>query len=167
MCGVAGYATFTNRLMFKYERSTLFSVTLEAGLVFTRLIHRAAALDHRTLVRVVAIGAADFAFQHWMMVRQIEFCTHFEMALEAGLGRFAWVDDRLGCTAARDVLAAWAVARFAPDVLGIFSMGHQTRMVRGLKVSGDWLVAIRAGFGAHKSCTRNRRGRHNCAGRAA
>ena len=110
--------------MFKYERSTLFGMALETSLILAHFIHRAAPFDHRTLVRVMAIRATDFSFKHRMMMRQIELRTHLKMALEAGLRRFLRIDNRLGGSALGDVNAAWAVTRFAADILCIFSMRH-------------------------------------------
>ncbi len=93
---MACHATLAHSLMFKNEWSGLCSVALEARFVlaqesktaaFERLLHiSSAAFDRHSDVRVVTIGAAHFAFQHRMVVRQLETCPHLEMTLEACFG---------------------------------------------------------------------------------
>ena len=91
---MAADAAFTDRFVFKYEWSALRGMTLETGLVVAeqggapardalRQI-RAAALYRVTLVRIMAIRAADFALQHRVMMRQLEGRLHFCVALETG-----------------------------------------------------------------------------------
>ena len=73
---MAGYATFAHRLMFKNKRTALRRMTLETRVIrtherspttFDRLVHaRAAAFGCHSLMRIVAIGAAHFPFQHRM-----------------------------------------------------------------------------------------------------
>jgi len=81
---VAGHAAFAQRHVLKYERSALFGMTLEAGVIFAHHVGRAAPLDHRTLVRIVAIGAMNLALKHRMVVRQVEFGPNLQVALETG-----------------------------------------------------------------------------------
>ena len=76
---MAADAAFADRFVFENERAALGRVTLETGVVLAQqhgaaAFHalrkiRAAAFDRVALVRVVAIGAAHFAFEHRMMMR--------------------------------------------------------------------------------------------------
>jgi hypothetical protein len=77
------------------------------------------AFDRHSLVRVVTIGATHFAFEHRMMVRQLELCPHFQVTLETGLRIFPRVDDRVRRATALDVQTARPVARLAAHVRGL------------------------------------------------
>ena len=73
---VAGYATLANCFVFKNKRTTLRRMTLETRVIrihervpaaLDRLVHaRSAALNRHPLMRIVAIGATHFPFQHRM-----------------------------------------------------------------------------------------------------
>jgi hypothetical protein len=92
-------------------------------------------------MRIMTIGAADFAFQNRMVVRQLELRAHFQVTLETSFRGLARIDDRVRCAAAFYVQAPRAVTRLASDILCIFSFGHQARMRRGAKVAHDFFVA--------------------------
>ena len=72
-------AAFADRFMFEDKRPALGGMALQAGIVvreqgraatlYTLRKIRAAAFHGVALVRIVAIGAADLAFEHRMMVR--------------------------------------------------------------------------------------------------
>ena len=156
---MAGGAAFTNRLMLEDEGASLGGVAPAAGFEL-RGQGRTAAFYHRTLVRIVAIAATDFSFQHRMMVRQIEFTPFVQMTLEAGLWRFARIDDRVMGTAGFGVEAAGPVARFAADVDGVVTRRFQFGMGRGGKALRDILVALSAIFRAHVACPGNLRWNH-------
>jgi hypothetical protein len=104
-------------------------VTLEAGFVsvqeseaagFERLLNIGPpAFDRDSLVRVVTIRATHFAFQHRMMVRQLELCAHFQVALETNFWRLPRIDDRTSPTASFDMQTPGTVARFAAHVRGL------------------------------------------------
>ena len=89
---MADHAALTQRLMLVNKRAALLGVALEASFVsaqeskaaaFERLLNiGAAAFDRDSLVRVVTIGATHFAFQHWMVVRQLECRANFQVTLE-------------------------------------------------------------------------------------
>ena len=82
---VTGRAPLTNRLMLKNKRTALRNMAPSAG-VLLRGKRSAAANDHITLVRVVAVTATDLALDHRVMVGQPEASFHLEMTLEACLG---------------------------------------------------------------------------------
>ena len=58
-----------------------------------------------------------------MMVRQLELCPHFQVALETGLRIFPRVNDRACATAGLDVLATRSVAGLASHRLRVFPLG--------------------------------------------
>src|SRR6476659_1758657 len=100
---MAADAAFTDRFVFKHEWPALRGMTLETGLVMAEqrgasasdLLRQicSAALYRVALVRIMAIRAADFAFQHRMMMRQLEGRFHFRVALETGGRRFSRIND--------------------------------------------------------------------------
>lgn len=148
------HAAFAYRFVCEDKRAALRGVTLEAGLVLAeqgdaaaldrlRKI-RPAAFDRVAFVRVVAIGAAHFSFEHRVMMRQIEFRLHFQMALETGRGRFARVDDRVCAAAAFHVKTSRPVTRFAADVLRVVSLRFQARVRGRREIARNRFVTGRA-----------------------
>ena len=127
---------------------------------FERLLHvGAASFDRYSDVWVVTIGAAHFAFQHRMMVRQLERRANFQVTLETGLRRLPRIDDRAAAAAAGfNVQTPGAVAIFAAHINGLFhslaalclSYDHlfflQSRMCSCSKVADDFFMAGRAFF---------------------
>lgn len=126
---VAGGATFTHRLVFKYERPILGTMTFEAG--FIRCPKRCATPFYcGACMRIVTIGTANLSVFQRMVSGHAELPALVEMALEASLRRFFRVDDRVACAARFLVDAARSVTGLAPDVHSISSFGAQTRMSR-------------------------------------
>jgi len=72
--------------MLVNKRAALLGVALKTSFVFAqegeatgfeRLLYiGATAFDGDSFVRIVAIAATHFAFQHWMVMRQLELCPH-------------------------------------------------------------------------------------------
>ena len=121
-----------------------------------------AALDGVALMRVVAIGAAHFAFEHRMMMWELKRGAHFRVTCEAGIRRFARIDNEdVAATAGFHVQAARSVAAFATHALGVVALRFQARMRRRPKISHDGFVTRRAFFGADKFRPRNARRRHD------
>ena len=89
---MADHTTLTQCLVLVNKRAALRGVALKTSFVsaqeskaaaFERLLNiGAAAFDRDSLVRVVTIGATHFAFQHRMVVRQLELRPHFQVTLE-------------------------------------------------------------------------------------
>ena len=75
-------------------------------------------------MRVVTIGTAHFAFEHRMVVRQLERSANFQVTLETSLWRLAWIDDRVRRAAALHMQTPWSMARLAANVLRVFSLRH-------------------------------------------
>ena len=149
---MAADATFPDRLMFKYEWSALRGVALETGLVMAKQRGaatgnilgqiRAATLYRIPLVWIMAIRAANFALQHRMVMRQLERCFHFRVALETGARRFSRIDNEDVASAPRlDVQTARAVTRLAPDVLPVCSFGFEPSVGRGAEIARNRFMA--------------------------
>lgn len=89
---MADHTTLTQCLMLVNKRAALLGVALKTSFVFAqeseaagfeRLLNiGATAFDCDSFVRVVTIGATHFAFQHWMVVRQLERRTNLQVTLE-------------------------------------------------------------------------------------
>ena len=90
---MADDTTLPHRFVLINKRTALGGMTLETGFVLTeeseaafleRLLHVCpAALHCHADVRVVAIGATHFPFQHRMVMGQLKLRAHFQVALEA------------------------------------------------------------------------------------
>ena len=93
---VAALATFAQRFMLVDEWAALSRMTLETSLICGEQANsaaleclresRTAALNRAASVRIMAIGAAHLAFQYGVVMRQLEFCAHFQVALETSVG---------------------------------------------------------------------------------
>src|SRR4029078_12521565 len=101
--------TLSYRLVLIDKWAALLCVTFEAGFVSGQeskatgsellLNVSRGALGRDSFVRFMAIAAAHLAFKHRMMMRQLKCCTHVQMALEAGVRRLSWIDDRASAAA--------------------------------------------------------------------
>jgi len=92
---MAGGAAFADGFVLVNKRAVLGGMALKTGLVSTLKLGPA-ALDDSTLVRVMAVAAADLAVTQWMMIGEAEFCAHIQVATEAGFRRAIGIDDRPG-----------------------------------------------------------------------
>jgi hypothetical protein len=153
--------------VFENEWPRLFAVTLRAILIEPRHRETAGGLENIAAVWVVALDTIHPAFNHRVMLRQVELGVGSHMALKTSGWFFAWVDDELATPAPRrDVLAAGTVARFAARLtcaLTILQMNP--RMGARRELTNDLAVAIGAGFVADERCTRNNGWREHSAGR--
>jgi len=155
---VAYGATFAHRLMLEHERTELLHVALGADFIFPHEF-RPAALDNRTLVRVVAVPATYLALEDGMVRRQTELSLLVQMALETRLRRFAWIDDGSGSAASCNVQAAGSVTGFTPDILGVVAGSLQMIMGRGFEAASDFFMALFARLRADISGSWNLRRR--------
>lgn len=162
------HTTLPHRLVLVNKGAALGGMALKASLVSAQE-SKAAAFEHllnigpatfdgNTDVRVVAIGAAHFAFQHRMVVRQLKLRPHFQMTLETSFRRLTRIDDRVRCAAAGNVETPRAVTRFASRVLGVIAGCLQPRVRRSAEIAGDIFVAGLARFRSNECCARNARG---------
>lgn len=161
--------------MLEHKRAALRGVALHTSLVVAeqggaatpdalRQI-RSAAFHPVALVRIVAIGASHLAFEHGMMMRQLERRPHLGVTGKAGRGRFARVNDLAPFAAARDMETARSVTTFAAHALGVVSLRFQPRVRRGPESFYDRFMTGRAFFRADEFRARNTGRRHDRAAR--
>jgi len=144
-------ATLTHCFVLIHKRAALLCVALEAGFVsaqecepagFERLLNICRrALDRDSLVRLMTIGAAHFAFRHGMMVRQLECRANFQVTLETGFRRLSWIYNRTSSAAGFYVQTPSSVARLAAHILGVFSFCLQSRVGRCPEIPRDLFMA--------------------------
>jgi hypothetical protein len=123
---MANGATLAQCLMLVDKRAALLRVALEARFVFAQERKAAGlefllnicgrAFNRDPFVQFMAIGAAHFAFEHWMMMRQRECRANFQVTLKTSLRRFFWVDNRTSAATGFDVQTPGPVARLAAHV---------------------------------------------------
>lgn len=147
---VAGGAALADGLVFEGEGAALGNVATAAGVVFGGQCCSAAG-DDLTLVRIMTIAASDLALLDGVVGWKAESAFHFEMALEAGVGGFEWINDGGASAAGFGVETAGAVAGFAADIDGVGSLGLQAGVGRGVEILGDGLMALGAIVGADVS----------------
>jgi len=126
---MADHTTLTQCLVLINPRAPLLGVALKASFVsaqeskptgFEVLLNVCrCAFDRDSLVRVVTIGAAHFAFEHRMVVRQLERRANFQVTLETSLRRLPRIDDRTSPAAGFNVQTPGPVARLAAHVDGL------------------------------------------------
>ena len=163
MRAVAAGAAFAQCGMFEYKRPRLCPMALGTG--FVPPCHREAAgrLHNVQAMRVVALGAIHFAFRDRMMLGQVEFSVHIQMALKAGLRIFARVDDKFFASrsADRHVFTGRSVARFASVLSCGSGVGNTEPGVgTGGERTRDFGVTIHAGFVADKGRAFDHGGRY-------
>jgi hypothetical protein len=155
--------------VFKHEWAALRHVALRAGFVHAQQAEASAfdrrrqtcvaTFDRAAFMRVVAINATDFAFEHRMPMGQLEFRADLEVALEAGLRRFPRIDDAAGAATGCNVLASGAVTRFATHLLGIISFGLEACMRGGSEIANNFAVTCVTGFRSDELSSGNTRRR--------
>jgi hypothetical protein len=160
------------------KRTALRGVALEASFVSAqeskpagseRLLNiRATAFDGDPFMRIVAIAAAHFSFQHRMMMRQLELRPRFQVTLETSFRRLPRINDRVRRAATLDMQTARPMAGLAAHVLRVLTLCHQTRVRRCSEVAHDFFVASLTFFRANELRARNAGRCQNCpAGGAA
>jgi hypothetical protein len=92
-------------------------------------------------MRVVTIGAAHFAFQHRVMMRQLELRPDFQVTLETSLRRLTRIDNSVRRASALYVQAPGTMTRLAANVLRVLPFCLEPRMRRGAKIAHDLFVA--------------------------
>jgi len=178
---VAGGATFPHGFMLKYIRPLLGRMAAQAHFILRKL-RGAATEEDGTFVRVMAIGANHVTFRHRMMIGQLKLRAHVTVTLVTNRflrarrldGQARAIAARLGAAGSKgvrrfhiaagfNVLAARAVAGFAPGVQRVGSLRHQPRVVGGDKVLANLVMAQVALVGAHVAGARNVRKLHHAA----
>lgn len=151
---MASGATLTHCFVLIDKRAALLCVTLEAGFVSTQESEATGSelllnvcrgsLDRDPFVRFMAITAAHLAFQHRMMMRQLERRANFQVTLETSVRRLSRIDDRARSAAGFDVQTPGPVTRLAAHVFCIFPFRLQSRVSRCPEVAHDLFVTGRA-----------------------
>lgn len=153
---MAGGTAFPQRLMLKDKGAALECVALEADLVLPHEVGGASPFGDGTFVGVVAVGAAHTPLHHRVAIGEFELGSDIEMALEAGFGILAGVDNELGAAAGVDMQTSGSVTPFTTGVRRILSVGHETGVVgRFHEVTGDLSVASGTGVSANECSARN------------
>ena len=117
---MAADATLAHGFVLENKRPALRGMALQTGIVVGKelgaaALHAlgnicAAALDGVALVRVMAIRATDFAFEHRVMVRHLKSGADFQVTLETGFRRLSWIDNRASAAASLDMKTPRTVA---------------------------------------------------------
>ena len=157
---MARRAALANGLVFEDKRAPLRRVALSAGVPF-RGQRGSPAFHRRARMRVVAIAATDFAFQDRVMVRQIEFATLVEVALETNLRRSFGINDRVGGATGFVVSTARPVAGLAAYIRCIGTLGLQQRVSGCLKTLGNVFVTLLTSLRSNKGSAGYLRRRHD------
>ena len=139
MRNMTGCAALAHGIVLIDARPRLFTMTARARLVQTR--HREAGsrrLHDIRAMRIVALHAAQFPFQHRMTLWQPEFGVRLEMTGEARRGFLAGIDDEPPAPAtACDVFAARPVTRLTASLAFHCRIAHMhARMSAGWKAAG-------------------------------
>ena len=160
---VADGAALSQSFMLENKRPRLFAMAFCAGLILPRHGKPMRRLHYVHAVGIVALGAIHFAFQHGVMLGQIEFRVRLEMTVQARAGIFPGVYDKLpSATSNGDVFAARPMARFASrHSLRVGALEMKSRMRAGRKNACDVCVAVVASLVADKGGSFNCRWRHN------
>jgi hypothetical protein len=147
---MAHRAALPQRFVLENKRARLILVALRTALVLLR--HRQAArwFENVTAMRVVAVHATHVAFDDRMMLRQVEFALHVQVALEARVRFFPGIDDETGRATGPDMFTAGPVTGFATaHARHRRILNMQARVRAGGKFPDDLRMAIRTGLVAH------------------
>src|SRR3954466_2988917 len=148
---MANGAAVAHRFMLENVRLRLFPMTLGTGLVQASHCQGAGRLHDVHAMRIMALRAVHFAFEHGMVLRQIELGMRFQVAGETRTRIFARVYNKAPAAPSRDVTAPGPVARFAASrARDIRSFIVQARVRAGWKLAHDSGMAIETGFVSHK-----------------
>lgn len=153
---VANDAAFAKSFVLENEGAALLAMAAGAAFVHARHAERRGAAEAGVMdvgaVWIVAIDTVHAVFDDRMMLRKVEFAVGLDVAIEAGGGVFAGVDDETAASAAGfDMHAAGAVAAFAAGHAGEINVVLvEAAVSAGGKLADDVCVAIDAGGIADK-----------------
>ena len=145
---VASRAAFAHRRVLKNHRLGLFPMALGAVFIQTRHRQSARRLHDVHAVRIVTLNAVHFAFDHGMMLRQVEFSLRLHMTSETRGRILAGVDYKSiqsGGAGHRDMFAGGTVTGLATVLAGHLAVFQVQSLVRaGGKRPSDIRVTIEA-----------------------
>jgi len=159
---VADGATFAHGFVLIHEGLGLFPMTRGAGLVHPRHRQSTSRFENIESVRVMALYTVHLAFDHGMVLRQIELGMSLQMAGIAHRRVFAWIDNEYAPPAARlNVFAAGTMARFAAaHSRHVGTRIMQSRVRAGWEHASDIGVTLEASLVADERGPWNRRRRY-------
>lgn len=150
-------AAFAHCFVLEHKRPCLFAMTLRASLVQAGHRQAPCPFENVAAMRIVALHTVHSIFEHWMVLRQLEFGMRLQMALEARVWRFTRVDDELSASAAsRHVKAAGAMTRFATGAARrrtLFKVDSRVRA--GRECTNVIRVTVVTGTIADEGCARD------------
>lgn len=138
---VTGGAAFPCGFMLENEGTTLGLMATNTGFV-AAVGGRCRASQCPALVRMMAVTAGHLAIFNRMMMRQLELSPFVQMALKAGLGRFARIDNRVAGTTGLCVETAWSVTGFAAHVFAVFALRNQFCVIRSDEILHELFMTL-------------------------
>ena len=148
---MANDAPLAHCLVLIDEWAALLCVTFEAGFVSTQKSNATGSklllnvcrsvLGRDPFVRFMAITAAHLAFQHRMMMRQLERRANFQVTLETSIRRLSRINDRARSAASFDVQTPGPVTGLTAHVLCVFPFRLQSGVSGCTEVAHDLFVA--------------------------
>lgn len=149
---MAGGASFAHGFMLEHKWASLIAVTIGAAFVQSGHGQSAGRLPNIVAVGIMTVAATHAAFEHRMVLRQIELRMRRQMTLEAGCGIAARIDDQITCTGRRHMAATWTVTRFAAGLPGHLEsiVAMEPAVGAAGKDSSVVFMALGAGRVAHK-----------------
>ncbi len=104
-------AAFPNRFMLENKRAALGNMAFATNLKLGGEARSAMGYG-RAFMRIVAIGTADPAFQHRMVIGQVELAALVQVTIKADLRRFPRIDNVASAATGIHMDAAGAVTGF-------------------------------------------------------
>jgi hypothetical protein len=153
---VADRAAFEHGIVLEEEGALLRGMALRARLVLVLEVCPC-VYDDMASMRIMAVTARYVTVEDLMRMREMELAAFVEMALEAGLGRPVWIDDRASGAAGVDVGRAGTVARLATGVPDRGVSQSQASVGSRGEMIGDICVAFHTRLRALESGTRDMR----------
>jgi hypothetical protein len=102
------------------------------------------------------------AFENRMGIGQTKFAAFIQVALEAHVGRFSWIDDGVMRASALIMQAAGPMTRLAADFVGVRACRLQSGMSGRLEPSRNVRMAFLATLGSRQCGARDLGRDHNC-----
>jgi hypothetical protein len=137
--------------VLKDERPGLIAVTLGTGLIEAGQAETAGGFHDIRAVRIVALNAVHFPFNHGMMLRHRKLRMRLQVALKTGSGVLAGIQNKSSASATDfDVFATGTVTGFA-TTLADARIRHELHA--GVRAGGEDAnvvgVALKTGLVAH------------------
>jgi len=154
-------ASVSQRFMFEDKRTALLPMTLRATLIQPRHRQPGRRLQNFMAVRIVTLHAIHPSFRHRMMLRQVKFRVHIQMALETNCRVLSGINNESASPSANShMLARRAMTRFAAGHLRKLDIVFiESPMRARRKDPHNIRMTISARRVPHEMCARNFRRR--------